>query len=170
MRVYVLCAVLLAVCGWGYLQTKKLSDSGIATFYQSDADTTGKHDADASCALLADDFRGSTRSTFNGHAIASSAMSRTDYCSVQKQFYDRLAQIESRAGRSIGIDYHTSYGEVAYTPDHRSATVQVTYEYSLLGGKLMHITGTRTDTLVKRDGKVLLTTTDDRSTGTVGGG
>jgi len=69
MRGYVLGAALLAVGAWGYLQTKKLSDSGIEAFYQTDAETTGKHYTDASCALLADDFHGSSSGVINGMAV-----------------------------------------------------------------------------------------------------
>src|SRR6187402_2610681 len=168
MRGYVLGAVLLAACGWGYLQTKKLSDGGIEAYYRADAETTFTHDPDASCALIADDFRGSSSGTLNGTAIAQNAIGKTQFCDQQKKFSDVLANFKKRVGRDADVSYATNFDTPVYAADHRSATVRVSYTYSLLGGRLLNITGNRVDTLVKRDGKVLLLATDDHLSGTMG--
>jgi hypothetical protein len=168
MRVYVLGAALLAVCTWGYLQTKKLSDSGIESFYQADTETTVHHDADASCALIADDFRGSSSGLINGMAIPQDTIGKAELCGKQKKFFDMLESFKKRVGRDADVSYGMNFDEPVYSADHRSATVHVSYQYSLLGGHLMNINGTRVDTLVKRGGKVLLLASEDHSTGTLG--
>lgn len=168
MRGYVFGAVLLVGCGWGYLQTKKLSDSGIEAYYRADAETTFTHDPDASCALIADDFRGSSSGTLNGTAYAKNAIGKTEFCHREKEFSDGFATFKKRSGREADVSYNTNFDKPVYTADHRSATVRVSYTYSLLGGRLLNITGTRVDTLVKRDGKVLLLATEDHLNGTMG--
>jgi hypothetical protein len=168
MRGYVLGAALLAVYVWGYLQTRKLTDNGIAAFYQADSETTVHHDADASCALIADDFRGSSSGVMNGTAIPQETIGKSELCGKQKKFFDMLENFRKRVGRDADVSYGMNFNDPVYAADHRSATVNVSYEYTLLGGHLLSIKGTRVDTLVKRGGKVLLLTSEDHSTGTVG--
>lgn len=168
MRVYVLGAALLGVCVWGYLQTKKLSESDIQAFYQADAELTVKHDADAQCAALAEDFQGSSVSTVNGRRESQSSISKSLYCEQTHKFFDIMERFKKIAGHDVPVSYGNHVGEPVYSADHRSATVEVGYEYSLLDGKFMHVTGTRQETLVKRKGKVLLLSSDDRSSGTLG--
>lgn len=168
MKGYVLGAALLAVCAWGYLQTKKLSDSGIEAYYQRDSELTLQHDAEATCALIADDFRGSSSSTLNGTAVPRTTFGKADSCSTQKKIADMLETFKNRLGREPDVSYSVKPDAPVYAADHRSATVHVTYDYSLLHGHLLHLTGTRVDTLVKRDGKVLALATEDHSTVTMG--
>ena len=168
MRVYVLGAALLAVGAWGYLQTKKLSDSGIEAFYQTDAETTGKHYTDASCALLADDFHGSSSGVINGMAMPQRTLGKSEFCDNMKKFSDMLENVEKRLGRKADVAYNTNFTDPTYAADHRSATVHVTYQFTLLGGRLMNVHGTRVDTLVKRNGKVLLLASEDHTNGTIG--
>lgn len=168
MRVYVLGAILAGVCVWGYLQTKKLHDSDIEAFYQADAQLTVNHDADAQCAVLADDFHGSTATTLNGHSESQSSISKNLYCEQTHKFFDIMERFKKIAGHDVPVSYRNNVGEAVYSADHRSATVQVDYEYSLMDGKFMHVTGTRQETLVKRKGKVLLLSSDDRGSGTFG--
>jgi len=166
MKGYVLGAVLLAACGWGYLQTKRLSDSGIEAYYRADAETTFNHDPDASCALIADDFHGSSSGTLNGTAYVTNAVGKAEFCRREKEFSDGFAAFKKRSGREADVSYNTNFDTPVYATDHRSATVRVSYTYSLLGGRLLNLSGTRVDTLVKRDGKVLLLATDDHLSGT----
>jgi hypothetical protein len=168
MKGYLLGAALLAACAWGYLQTKKLSGSGIEAFYQTDAETTGHHYTDASCALLADDFRGSSSGVINGMAVPQRTIGKSEFCDNMKKFSDTLENFEKRSGRSAEPSYSTDLTDTTYAADHRSATVHVAYQYRLLGGRLMNVHGTRVDTLVKRDGKVLLLATEDHTNGTIG--
>jgi len=79
-----------------------------------------------------------------------------------------LANFKKRVGRDADVSYTTNFDTPVYAADHGSATVRVSYTYSLLGGRLLNITGTRVDTLVKRNGKVLLLATEDHLTGTMG--
>jgi len=170
MRAFILGAALVGVCVWGYLQTKKLSDSGIEAFYHADADTTGRHDADAACAMIADDFHADVTGTVNGRSFHKQVVSKADYCATQKDFFTRIEGLEKVMGRSSAVDYNVRFGNQVYAPDHRSATIQVNYDYSLLDGKLMHNTGNRVDTLAKVNGKVLLVAIEDHASGTVGAG
>lgn len=168
MKGYLLGAVLLAACAWGYLQTKKLTASGIEAFYQTDAETTGHHYTDASCALLADDFHGSSSGMINGRAVPQRTIGKSEFCDNMKKFSDMLENFEKRSGRSAEASYSTNFTDPTYAADHRSATVNVSYRYSLLGGRLMNVHGTRVDTLVKRNGQVLLLASEDHTSGTIG--
>lgn len=167
MRTWILAAALLAVAAWGYLQTRKLSDGDVQAFYQAETQAVGTHDADAACALLADEMRADVQGTAAGQALSERGISKPAFCERQKTLFARIDRLEKAAGGSV-TDYHTQFGPPTYSADHRSATVQLRYEYSLMGGNLMRVKGIREDTLVKRKGKVLLVATVDRANATFG--
>ena len=159
MRVYMLGAVLIVLAGWGYMHARQLSDSAIADFYVMDSKTTAELDVAASCALVADDFHGTSVTQVHGETVREE-LDKAKYCDSMQESVTRLREAAEAAHVPLNVSYNNQQNNVAFAADHRSATVDVSYQFTI--GRI-HISGKRTDQLVKRDGKVLLTQQDDHS-------
>jgi hypothetical protein len=159
MRIYILGAVLIVLAGWGYMHARQLSESAIADFYVMDSKTTAALDVTASCAMVADDFHGTSVSQIRGEAVRQE-LDKAKYCDDVQKAHDLLRKAAEAAHVPLNVSYNNQPNNVVFAPDHRSATVDVTYQLDV--GR-MHISGKRTDQLVKRDGKVLLVQQDDHS-------
>jgi hypothetical protein len=159
MRIYILGALLIVLAGWGYMHARQLSDSAIADFYVMDSKTTAELDVTASCALVADDFHGTSVSQIRGESVRQE-LDKAKYCDDMQKSIARLREAAEAAHVQLNVSYHNQQNSVVYASDHRSATVDVTYQFDI--GRV-HISGKRTDQLVKRDGKVLLVQQDDHN-------
>lgn len=159
MRIYVLGAVLVLLAGWGYMNSRRLSDSAIADFYVMDSKATADLNVVASCALVADDFHGTSIAQVRGETVREE-LDKTKYCDAMQKSIARLREAAEKAHLPLNVSYNNQQNQVAFAPDHRSATVDVSYQFDI--GHL-HISGKRTDRLVKRDGKVMLVQQDDQS-------
>ena len=159
MRIYLLGAVLIVLAGWSYMHARQLSDSAIADFYVMDSKTTAELDVPASCALVADDFHGTSIVQVHGESVREE-LDKTKYCDAMQKSVVLLRKAAEDAHVPLNVSYHNQQNNVVFASDHRSATVDVSYQLDI--GRV-HISGKRTDQLVKRDGKVLLMQQDDRS-------
>lgn len=159
MRIYLLGAGLIVLAVWGYVHSRRLSDGAIADFYALDAKSTVDLDADASCALVADDFQGTSISTIRGEAVKQD-LNKAKFCEDMHRAVAILRQAAQAAHTEPNVNYSNQQNRVVFTPDHRGATIDMTYQLDI--GR-MHVSGQRTDKLVKRDGKVFLLGQDDRS-------
>lgn len=159
MRIYILGAVLIVLAGWGYMHARQLSEGAIADFYVMDSKTTAELDAPASCALVADDFHGISVVQIRGESVREE-LDKAKYCDAMQKSVAQLREAAEAAHVPLNVSYNNQQNNVVFASDHRSATVDVSYQLDI--GHL-HISGKRTDQLVKRGGKVLLMQQDDRS-------
>jgi hypothetical protein len=159
--------VVLAVIGWYYfIGGRRISEDQISAFYQKQTEATLSRSPEALCALLADDFEGSSSGVVYGQRVAVT-QNKEQTCESYRQMYSGIAQIGDKLGGMAQLDYQHDVDEVSISADRKSATASVRYTLNV-AGSVMRYRGRSTDTLVRRTGRVLLQRSEEEASVTGG--
>ncbi|MBE9609158.1 nuclear transport factor 2 family protein [Chitinilyticum piscinae] len=140
-------ALLLAAAGWWYfVASRSISEEQAREYYAHYEKAMLTRDPKAMCALLADDFQGSSN-------IGS--IDKKSTCADQEEFFSTIAQLGEKMGGMMQLDSRYEIHSVTLSADKKQATVNLSSELDV-GGSIMNIKAQSTDTLIRRNGKVLL--------------
>ena len=81
--------------------------------------------------------------------------------------YDTFAKLGEQMGGLLQLNSSVSVNSVVISPDGKTATVDLNSSLDV-GGSIMNLRSHSTDTLVRRNGKVLML--NSTGTGAIGGG
>lgn len=151
----ILFLVLIIAGGWWYfIGGRKLSDEHVNGFYRDLEIATLQRQPDAICALLAPDFQstGSVSTTENRQTVNQN---KQQACDAYRDLYATWEKLGEKMGGMLQLDSQYTIHSISLSPDGKTATVDVSSSLDV-AGTLMHIRSRSTDTLVRRNGKVLL--------------
>lgn len=142
-----LVVALLTTAGWWYfVASRSISVEQARDYYAQYEKAMLTRDPKAMCALLADDFQGS--SNFGN-------INKNSTCADQEKFFSTIEQLGEKMGGMMQLDSRYEIQSVALSPDKKQATVILSSELDV-GGSIINIKAQTTDTLIRRNGKVLL--------------
>ena len=163
----VILVVLIAVAGWWYfIGSRKLSEQHVRDFYRDVEIATLERKPEALCALLAEDFQ-SAGTVSIGDRRHTEAQNKAQTCEGYKQLYDTWEKLGEKMGGILQLDSGYEIHSVAIASDQKTATVDISTSLDV-AGSIMNIRSRSTDTLVRRNGKMLMLRSEGE--GSVGGG
>lgn len=160
---------LVAVAGWWYfVGGRKLSEDHVDQFYRSVEIATLERKPQALCDLLAPEFTSSgTVSIAGRRETQAQTHDKAQTCESYRKLYETWEQLGEKMGGTLQLDSQYKLNSIAVSADHKTATVDISTSLDV-AGSIMNIRSRSTDTLVRRNGKLLLLHSE--GTGSVTGG
>ena len=157
--------LLIAAGGWWYfVGARKLTEEHVAAFYRAQEAATLNRQPEQLCALLAAEFS-STATVKMGSARRTDAQDKAQTCEAYRGLYASFEQLGDKMGGTLQLDSDYKIHSITIAPDAKTAMVDVSSSLDV-AGSIMNIRARSTDTLVRRNGKVLLLRSE--GTGSVG--
>lgn len=154
---------IIAVSGWWYfVGGRKLSEDDVHNFYRDYEVATLQRRPDVLCGFLAEDYQ-------SAGTITASNQSRTDShnkqetCESLSKLYDTWEKLGEKMGGILQLDSSYTVHSISLSSNKQSAVVDVSTSLDV-GGSIMNIRSHSTDTLIRRNGKVLLLRTEGKGT------
>ncbi len=167
MKKTILVIIAVAAGGWWhFIGSRKLDTGLVEQFYRDLEHATLSRQPDNLCALLADDFH-STSTVLMGGASRSDTAGKEMSCEAYRGMYDAWDKIGQRMGGIVQLDSKYEIHRIDISRDGKTATVDFSSSLDV-AGSLMNIRSRSTDTLVRRNGKVLMLRSEGR--GSIGSG
>jgi hypothetical protein len=160
-------AVLVAGLGWWwFIGGRQVNEEHVHDYYRLVDRATGMRDPKQHCDLLHDDFQSSgVVSTAAGRMTSS--VDKKQSCEAYVQLYDTFEKLGAKMGGIVQLDSHYEIHSIEISPDRKTANVDLSYSLDV-AGSLMNIRSRSTDTLVRRNGQMLMLRSEGR--GTIGSG
>ena len=157
--------LLVGVCAaawWWFIGGRTMDESHVRGFYDQQMRATLARDPKALCEMLASDFVGeAVEVSLRGRV--RNVQDRTQACKSLEDFYASMDKLGQSLGGIMQIDYHHEITDIQLADDKKSAVVQTKYTLDL-GGTIINMNGTSTDTLIRRNGKVRVQRSDGKVT------
>lgn len=154
MKKLMLLAILAGASWWYFIGGRTIAEEHVNRFYRELEAATLSRNPEALCALLADDFQ-TTGTIDMGGRRATSTQNKAQACEAYVAMYANFEQLGNKMGGLLQLDSNYKINNIAIQPDGKSAIVD--YSASLdVAGTLMNIRSRSTDTLIRRNGKVLM--------------
>jgi hypothetical protein len=151
----ILLLIVLAGTGWWYfVGSRTISEGQVTGFYQAQQAATLERKPDVLCALLADDFSSSGSVALAGHS-RSESVTKPQLCESYVDMYAAWDKLGAAMGGEVQLDSHYDIHSIGIAPDRKSATVDISMSLDV-AGNLTNLRSRSTETLVRRNGKVLL--------------
>ncbi|GHD61807.1 nuclear transport factor 2 family protein [Jeongeupia chitinilytica] len=141
-----LALVLVVAAWWFFIGGRTISDEQARAFYADYENALFSRDPKNLCALLADDFQGLS----NGRES-----DKEQACAETVVFFKSIERIGNSMDGILQLDSDINVRSVSVATDKRRAVVRVDSTLDV-GGSIMNIRSQSTDTLIRRNGKVLL--------------
>lgn len=154
MRKFVLLAILAGASWWYFIGGRTITEAHVVRFYQDLERATLSRNPEALCALLADDFQ-STGTVSMGGRRNTVTQDKAQACEAYTEMYKNFALLGDKMGGMLQLDSGYTINSVTIQSDSKSATADFSSSLDV-AGTIMNIRSRSTDTLIRRNGKVLM--------------
>ncbi|MCB2019004.1 MAG: hypothetical protein KDF54_16085 [Hydrogenophaga sp.] len=160
--------LVIAAAGtwWYFVGGRKIDEAQVHDYYHQMQVATLDRKPDNLCALLAPEFQSSGTVRVAGQSRIDT-QNREQVCASYQEMYDTFAKLGEQMGGLLQLNSSVSVNSVVISPDGKTATVDLNSSLDV-GGSIMNLRSHSTDTLVRRNGKVLML--NSTGTGAIGGG
>lgn len=163
----IILVVLIAFAAWWYfIGGRKMTEVHVTEFYRSLEVATLERKPDALCALLADDFKSTDTAVIQGVKVADEN-DKTQTCEAYRELYATWAKLGEKMGGMLQLDSDYKLHSISISADRKSATVDVSSSLDV-AGSITNIRSRSTDTLVRRNGKVMMIRSEGTSSVSAG--
>ncbi|MET0536011.1 MAG: nuclear transport factor 2 family protein [Steroidobacter sp.] len=167
MKKLFLLAILGGLSWWYFVGSRTIAEEHVTKFYQDLEHATLSRNPEAICTMLAEDFE-TVGTVSAGGRRTTSTQNKTQACESYKALYETFEQLGNRMGGMVQLDSSYKIHSISIRPDGKSAVVD--YWSSLdVAGSLMNIRSRTTDTLIRRNGKVLILRSEGKGSIRTGG-
>ena len=160
MRKFVLLAILAGAGWWHFIGGRTIDEAHVQQFYQDLEHATLSRDPQALCGLLDNDFQSVGTISMGGRRETVS-QDKEQACQAYDEMYQNFALLGDKMGGMLQLDSSYKINSVAIQPDSKSATVDFSSSLDV-AGTIMNIRSRSTDTLIRRNGKVLMLHTEGK--------
>lgn len=154
MKKLVLVILIAGTAWWYFVGGRKLTEEHVGSFYRDLEVATLERKPEDICALLASDFQ-STGTVTVGSKTRPNAQDKSQTCNAYRDLYATWEKLGERMGGTLQLDSDYTIHSIAISPDRKTATVDISTSLDV-AGSIMNIRSRSTDTLIRRNGKVLL--------------
>lgn len=146
---------LVAGGGWWYWQGGRvLSEESIKGFYQQQAMATLNRNPEALCSQLAPDYQSS--SVFiSTEGRAKQEENKKQSCDSLNGMYANIEELGDKMGGLLQLDYDYKIKRITISDDKKTALVETSFTLDV-AGSIMNFSGSSVDTLIRRNGKVMV--------------
>lgn len=154
----ILLVVLLAIGAWWYfVGGRTLSEEAVRDFYRLQEHATLSRDPAALCSLLDKEFAASGMTTSGG-----SHADKGQTCDGYHAMYQGFESLGEKMGGILQLDYGYDIHSIQLSPNKKSATVDISYSLDV-AGSIMNIRSRATETLIRRNGKILMLRSEENN-------
>jgi hypothetical protein len=151
----VLLLVLVAGGGWWYFQGGRvLSEESVKDFYQQQAMATLNRNPEALCNQLASDYQSSSV-LISSEGRAKQEENKKQSCDALTGMYASFEELGEKMGGMLQLDYDYKIRKITISNDKKSAVVEASFTLDV-AGSIMNFSGSSVDTLIRRNGKVMV--------------
>lgn len=154
MRKILLLAILAGASWWYFIGGRTITEAQVVRFYRDLEHATLSRNPEALCALLDDEFQ-SVGTLSMGGRRSTVTQDKAQACEAYTEMYKNFALIGDKMGGMLQLDSGYTINSVVIQPDSKSATVDFSSSLDV-AGTIMNIRSRSTDTLIRRNGKVLM--------------
>lgn len=167
MKKLIVLAILGGAGWWYFIGGRTLAEEHVNGFYRELEAATLSRNPEAICALLADDFQ-TTGTVEIGGRRGTSTQNKAQACAAYVAMYENFEKLGDKMGGLLQLDSNYKINSIAIQPDGKSAIVDFSSSLDV-AGTLMNIRSRSTDTLIRRNGKVLMLHSDGKGSIRSGG-
>jgi hypothetical protein len=154
MKKILLLAILAGAGWWYFIGGRTITEAHVERFYQDVEHGTLSRNPEALCALLDEDFETVGTVDMAGHR-STVTQNKAEACEAYTAMYENFALLGDKMGGMLQLDTSYTINSIEIQPDKESAIVD--YSYSMdVAGTIMNMRSRSTDTLIRRNGKVLM--------------
>lgn len=157
MKKILLLIVLASVGAWYYVNSSKINEAHVNTYYQNMEAATLERKPEAICKLFADDFQSVATVTMAGQR-QTDTMDKAKMCQSSRDLYAGWDKLAQQTGRTIQLSSEYTIHSIEIAHDKRSATVDITSVIDV--GGIMKVRSRSTDQLIRKNGNVLMKHSD----------
>lgn len=155
MKKFLFFVILIGAGSWWYMiGGRQLTAANINAFYEKLEVATLDRKPDDLCDLLSENFESRGTLEAEGQKVVQN-QNRDETCAAYTQLYAGFEAMGSRMGGIVQLDSVYQIHSINITPDKKSAMVDLSYSLDV-AGSVMHVRARSTDTLIRRNGKVLM--------------
>ncbi len=166
----IIVAIVLAVGGWWYfIGGRTITPEQVNAFYREYEAATLNREPEKLCALIADEY--SSEAVVRAPGLARprvDILNKQQTCESLRQTFEAWEELGNRMGGMLHLDSKYSLKDIQIAPNRKQATVEVQSTLEI-GGSLMSMRTKSHDTLIRRNGKVLLLRSEGTGTISAGG-
>lgn len=166
MKRLILLALVAASAWWYFVGGRNLSEEHVRGFYRGLEVATLERKPENLCSSLAADFE-STSTVATGGQSLSATRDRAQTCEAYRSFYESLEKLGEKMGGTLQLDSTHTIHSVAISHDNKTGTVDISSSLDV-AGSIMNIRSRTTDTLIRKNGKVLMLRSEGK--GSIGSG
>lgn len=153
MRVWLLLLVLIGVALFYNLGGNRLDEQMVRDFYQRSEQALLAQDAEALCAMLAEDFQQTITLRVESQEKRET-VDKPKYCRDLAASMEQVRRLQAAMGGRSPIEYRQTVVSVTLAPDKRSAEVEMRSTLAMPG---VRMTSRNRDTVVRQRWKMLAT-------------
>lgn len=153
-KLLVLIVALVGGSWWYFQGGRVLSEESVTQFYQQHTIATLSRKPEALCSQLATDFQSSVV-MFAGGGRTLQEANKEQTCEALSAMFDNFEMLGEKMGGILQLDYDHRIKEITLSKDKKMATVETTFTFDV-AGSIMNMQGSSVDTLVRRNGRVMV--------------
>ncbi len=154
-KIFLVCVIGIACAWWYWIDGSRLSHDKIKAFYNRGGIAISSRKPDELCTLLANDYHNTGPSLFANYMHENTTQNREQICAEYKDTFRKFDEIGTVFGGTLKIQYSLTIHKIIFSTDNMTATVYVSYSLDV-GDTLMNTKLRSIDTLIQRNGKILL--------------
>jgi hypothetical protein len=163
MKKLFLITPLVAAAGWWYfVEARTITEDNVLAFYkQLEVETLSRRPEEL-CALMDDKFQAVGVAVLQDQE-SSGRFNKEQACQSYRDLYKTFDELGNKMGGILQLDYGYSIHKIDISLDSKSAVVDVSYSMDV-AGSIMNIHSRSTDTLIRRNGKMLMLRSEEKTT------
>ena len=161
MKLLIAIVVIAGAAWWFIIGNSKISETQVNEYYQSIEDATLDRKPEDICSLLADDFTDEEAVTISGQQEAIS-QNKAQTCDAHRNLYETIDKLGEKMDGILQLDSNYKIHSITISNDQKTATVDISSSLDV-AGSIMNFRSRSTDTLVLRNGKVLMLRSEGNS-------
>lgn len=159
MKILLLVVSISVAAWWYFIEGRKMTEAHVTEYYHR-LELVLERKPDELCSLLSDDFKSSGTAGMQGmKVLGENDKART--CEAYQELYTTWAKLAEKMGGTLQFDSEYKIQSISISADQRSATVDVSSSLDV-GGSNTNIRSLSTDTLVRKNGKVMMIRSEGR--------
>ncbi|WP_156939106.1 hypothetical protein [Deefgea rivuli] len=162
-----LAVLCIAGAWWFFVGGRQINEQQVNAFYTSYQAASLSRNPELLCTFMADDFQSSATVDLAGSATEGGA-NKADTCDGLKDLYVSFDTLGEKMGGMLQLDSDYEIHSIKIAPDQKSAEVEISTNLDV-GGSIMNIKSKTTDTLIRRNGKVLMLRSEGQASIGAGG-
>ncbi|HEY0634933.1 MAG TPA: hypothetical protein VGE00_06090 [Gammaproteobacteria bacterium] len=151
-RIFVIAVAVGVGLWWNLVGGRTITEANVHDYYRSQIEATLQRQPEGLCDLLSEEFQLDMK-IFTSRGTMQVSRNKQEMCHDFTRTYAAIQDFGDRMGGIAQLDYSLHTDDIQIADDRKSVTIEASYTFDVAGSRM---TGTTTDTLIRRNGKTLL--------------